>query len=368
MVCSVARLWVRVADYGNAGLRLGKNDEASRRDKWTRHRPGARAGLYAEGLAAQAVPADQSTEESPMTRAHELMEIPPRGGHDAPEGFVPFAASEAQRAQLQIEEKFVPGPVGAPDVRVLVYRPKSESGTLPVLVHFHGGGFCMLRPQSFSAMDAGWSLTNRCVVVSVDYRLAPEAPFPAAPEDCYAALLWVAASAADLDVDLGRLVVTGGSAGGALSAAVALMARDRSGPKIALQALMIPVLDDRLETASTAQAKGGLGFNAENAEGMWIHYLGEGYDRSQTSPYAAPARAADLSGLPPAFVQTNGLDPLRDEGILYAMRLMAAGIPVELYNAPGCYHGHPPVDERAMLQAMRVYSEALGAALRPAGN
>lgn len=300
-----------------------------------------------------------------MSRAFELMPIAPRGGHDAPDDFVPFEASDEQKAQLDIEERFIPGPEGAPEVRALMYRPKAESGVLPVLLHFHGGGFCVLRPQSFSAMDAAWALGHRCQVISVDYRLAPEDPFPAGPEDCYAALLWVAKNADELNVDPERLVVTGGSAGGALAAAVSLMARDRNGPEIALQALMIPVVDDRLETTSTHQAKGGLGFNAENAEGMWLHYLGEGYDRSGTSPYAAPARSEDLSHLPPAFIQTNGLDPLRDEGILYGLRLMAAGIPVELYNAPGCYHGHPPVDERAAGQAMRVYNEALGAGLWP---
>jgi acetyl esterase/lipase len=300
-----------------------------------------------------------------MARAHELLPIPPRGGHDAPQDFVPIEASDEQRAQLDIEERFVPGPEGAPDVRVLVYRPKAATGTLPVLLSIHGGAFCLLHAESFSGMDAAWSLAHQCTVVSVDYRLAPEHPFPAGPEDCYAVLLWVAANAEALDVDLDRLVVTGGSAGGALSAAVALMARDRKGPKIALQALMIPVIDDRLETASTLQARAGLGFNGAQAEGMWLHYLGEDYDRSQTSPYAAPARADDLSDLPPAFIQTNGLDPLRDEGILYGLRLMGAGVSVELYSAPGNYHGYPPIDERTAAVALRVYNEALAAALNP---
>jgi acetyl esterase/lipase len=113
------------------------------------------------------------------------------------------------------------------------------------------------------------------------------------------------------------------------------------------------------------QARDGLGFNGSAAEGMWLHYLGEDYDRSQTSPYAAPARAEDLSGLPPAFVLTNGLDPLRDEGILYALALMEAGVTVELYSAPGNYHGYPPVDERTAGVALRVYSDALGAGLNP---
>jgi acetyl esterase/lipase len=222
-----------------------------------------------------------------------------------------------------------------------------------------------MHPDTFAGMDAGWSLMHQCVVVSVDYRLAPEHPFPAGPEDCYAGLLWVAANAEELGVDLDRLVVTGGSAGGALTAAVALMARDRGGPHIAYQALRIPVTDDRLVTPSYLASADAPGFNKAGVEGMWLHYLGEAADREKTSPYAAPARAEDLSGLPSAFVQTNGLDPLRDEGLEYASRLLAAGVPVEIYNAPGSYHGAPPLDERVAGIAMRVYNAALGAALNP---
>lgn len=299
-----------------------------------------------------------------MTRAHELLPIPDRS---LPEEPMPgLELTERHREALEIGERFVPGPPGAPDVRVVIYRPKDARETLPVLLHIHGGAFVMMHPESFAGMEASWALTHRCVVVSVDYRLAPEHPFPAAPEDCYAALQWVAENGDALDVDLDRLVVTGGSAGGALTGAVTLMARDRGGPKIAYQALMIPVTDDRLRTPSIAQAGPDTpGFNGPMAEGMWLHYLGEDYDRQSTSPYAAPARAESHAGLPPAFVQTNGLDPLRDEGIEYALALLAAGIPVELYNCPGAYHGAPPLDERTAALAFRVYDAALGAALNP---
>lgn len=274
--------------------------------------------------------------------------------------------TDAHRSSLDIEEKFIPGPDGAPDVRVLVYRPNDATEALPILLHLHGGAFCLLHPDTFSGMEANWSMKHRCVVVSVDYRLAPEHPFPAAPEDCYASLLWVAANAGTLGIDLDRLVVTGGSAGGALTAAVAMMARDRGGPRIAYQAMMIPVTDDRLDTPSMSQAGPGTpGFNSAAAEGMWLHYLGEDYDREKTSPYAAPARADDFSNLPPAFVQTNGLDPLRDEGIEYAMQLLAAGTEVELYNCPGAYHGADPLDPRTAGVAFTVYNGALGAALNP---
>jgi acetyl esterase/lipase len=157
------------------------------------------------------------------------------------------------------------------------------------------------------------------------------------------------------------VIVTGASAGGALAAALTLMARDRGGPSISFQALTVPVLDDRLETPSMREYLEAPSFGAREAEGMWLHYLGEDYDRGCTSPYAAPARADDLSGLPPAFIQVNGCDPLRDEGIEYATRLMASGVPVELYCAPGLHHGAG--EGRALSHAIALHHDALAAAL-----
>ncbi|MCU1374377.1 MAG: Esterase [Actinomycetia bacterium] len=290
-----------------------------------------------------------------MTRAHELLPIPPRG---EPEVYPGMALTDEQRAQLVVSERFVPGD---PVVRVLVYRRADATGTLPLVLTIHGGAFVLLRADSFPATDAGWALRHGALVVSVDYRLAPEHPFPAAADDCYAALCW---AVAELDVDLDRVVVTGASAGGALAAAVTLMARDRGGPRISFQALHIPVLDDRLQTASQRQMAETLGFNSTAAEGMWLHYLGEDADRATTSPYAAPARATTLAGLPPAFIQVNGLDPLRDEGIEYAQRLLADGVPVELYCGPGLYHGAEALDPRIQLVAGTLYDAAMGAALR----
>lgn len=309
-----------------------------------------------------------------MSRADELLPIPDRS---LPEEMMPgLELTDLHREKLEIDERFIPGPAGAPDVRVVISQPKTHSRSrtlapalddrLPILLHLHGGAFCLMHPETFGGMEANWALNHQCVVVSVDYRLAPEDPFPAGPEDCYAALLWVATQGDELGIDLERLVVTGGSAGGALTAAITLMSRDRGGPKIAYQAMMIPVTDDRLATPSMAQA--GLenpGFNEPASHGMWLHYLGDDYDRSKTSPYAAPARAESFEDLPPAFIQTNGLDPLRDEGIEYGLKLLAAGIPTEIYNCPGAYHGAPPLDERTAALAFQIYNAALGAALNP---
>jgi acetyl esterase len=259
----------------------------------------------------------------------------------------------------------VPGSDGGPDVRVLVYRPRAASGPLPVVLSVHGGAFVHLRADTFAGMDARWAAELECLVVGVDYRLAPEHPFPAGLDDCYAALTWLWDCADDLGVDRDRIVVAGGSAGGALCAALTLLARDRNGPRIAFQVLLIPVIDDRLDTPSMIQGKESPGFSAVAAEGMWLHYLGDDYDRSATSPYAAPGRAVSLAGLPPAYIQTNGLDPLRDEGIDYAQRLLADGVQVELHNVPGAYHGAPPLDPAAAARAGGLLDASLRSALHP---
>jgi acetyl esterase/lipase len=180
------------------------------------------------------------------------------------------------------------------------------------------------------AHDAG------CVVLSVDYRLAPEHRYPAALDDACAVLRWAAESASDLDLDPARLGVVGASSGGNLAAATALVARDRGGPPVAFQLLVYPTLDDRRQTASQ-QFVGTPMVDGRDCERCWDYYLGN--DRDGVSAYAAPARAADLTGLPPTYQMTAELDPLRDEGIAFATRLLAAGVSVDLHQFAGAFHG-----------------------------
>jgi acetyl esterase/lipase len=274
---------------------------------------------------------------------------------------VPPLADE-MRARLQIDERVAAG-VDGPEVRLVVYRPIAMTEVLPIVLSIHGGAFCFGRPEDFETVDAAMALSVGAVVVAVDYRLAPEHPFPAGIDDCWAALLWTVANAGELGIDADRLAVTGASAGGALAAALCLMTRDRGGPKVAYQALFIPCIDDRLATPSIRQAVDNPGFNSKAAEGMWLHYLGEELPRPNTSPYAAPGRATSLAGLPPAFVLTGGLDPLRDEGLGYAMALLADGVQAELHNVPGMYHGAPELDTSALARGRSTFTAAISDAL-----
>jgi acetyl esterase/lipase len=239
--------------------------------------------------------------------------------------------------RVETSERTIPGPEGAPDVKVRLYKPReAPAGPLPCYVHFHGGGFILGDLETSHPRMLKYCGDLKCFGVSVDYRLAPEHPFPAGPEDCYAALRWTVENADELGIDPDRVAIGGDSAGAAFAAAVTLMARDRGGPRIALQVLTVPVTDDRMETPSMKAFTDTPVWDAVKSGHMWRHYLGEG--GGEVSPYAAPNRATDLSGLPAAYVMTAEYDSLRDEGIDYAQRLMAAGVPVELHVFPGTYH------------------------------
>lgn len=277
-------------------------------------------------------------------------------------GTAPIPGEES----LNVTLRTIPGPVGAPEVPVRIYQPTNAAGPVGCLVDYHGGAFIFGSAKMDHPANVRYASELGIVVVSVDYRLAPEDPFPAGVDDCFAALEWVHANAAELGVDPARIAVGGGSAGGALAAAVAQMARDRGGPAICFQALQIPVTDDSLSSWSARTFNATPMFNRPAAESMWLRYLGADYQDRETSPYAAPARAADLSGLPPAYVQTADLDPLRDEGIGYAQRLLQAGVPVELHTFPGTFHGsgmatHAAVSQRSSQELLEVIGLALRA-------
>jgi acetyl esterase len=269
-------------------------------------------------------------------------------------------------SDLDIDDRAIPGPAGDPDVIVRVYAPKERSTAIvPAVLYIHGGGFYVGSVDTEHAGAARMAQELGIVVVSVEYRLAPEHPFPAGLEDCYAALVWLHEQADALGVDRARLAVNGGSAGGGLAAGLALLTRDRGGPAICFQYLGIPELDDRLATPSMQRFLDTPMWSRPKAELSWQWYLGDAYGTDDVSPYAAPSRATDLAGLPPAYVSTMEFDPLRDEGILYALDMLAAGVSVELHSFPGTFHGSAMVTGAAVTQRdgverMTVLRRALG--------
>ncbi|MEU8252067.1 alpha/beta hydrolase [Nonomuraea sp. NPDC048916] len=228
-------------------------------------------------------------------------------------------------------------PDARPDPRADA-RADTLEGLRAAIVYLHGGGFVMGDADGDPVLPAGLAEATGALVLSVDYRLAPEHPYPAAVDDGWAVLRHVTEHAADLGVDPARVAVAGASAGACLAAALALKARDLGGPRIAAQLLDIPALDDRAITPSSRLEDSPLWTRA-NLLDSWRHYLRDLPPGQAVSPYAAPARAVELSGLPPAYVSVCALDPLRDEGVAYAQRLTDAGVPTELRLYPGTFHG-----------------------------
>lgn len=252
-----------------------------------------------------------------------------------------FSAPAEPRPDVVREDRMVPGHDGDPDVRVRIHRPVDPPATpMPALVEIHGGGFIVGNIEMMDGFCDAVAGDFPAVVVNVDYRLAPEHPYPAAVHDCLAALTWLAAHAGELGVDPDRIAISGQSAGGGLAAGTALLARDRGGPALCFQLLDIPELDDRLDTPSMRQFVDTPLWNRPNAERSWAWYLGDLAPGSADVPYyAAPARCTDLAGLPPTFVAVMEFDPLRDEGLTYAMGLLAAGVSTEIHAYPGTFHG-----------------------------
>ena len=265
---------------------------------------------------------------------------------------------EAQKAarqppeDIEVSEHFVPGPAAAPWVRVLVYRPRGAAGPRPAYLHMHGGGFVTGKPESFADFNERFARELGCLVVSVDYRKAPETRFPGALEDCYAALRWLHAEAEALGVDPRRVCIGGESAGGGLAAGLALLARDRGEIPVAFQLLIYPVLDDRTCVREGLNPQvGEFVWTLDSNRFAWTCLLGRAPGGADVSPYAAPARAEDLRGLPPAYVSVGSLDLFLDENLAYASRLLHAGVPTELHVYPGAVHGFELAATTAVAQA-----------------
>ena len=258
----------------------------------------------------------------------------------------------------EVLECRIPGPAG--EVPLRIYRPKAP-GPHPLLLYLHGGGWVIGDLDTADAACRDLCETAGCLVVSVDYRLAPEHRFPAAVDDCYAALEWLAANGGELGGN-GRLGVAGESAGGNLAAVMCLKARDEGGPRIDFQLLLYPVVDHDLSRASYVDNGTGYILETHTMHWFWDHYCPDSSNRSH--PHASPLKATDHSGLPPALVMTAEFDPLRDEGNLYAETLAAAGTQAEAI----CYDGlvHDFFATAQQFQASRAPFETACRALREA--
>jgi len=273
-----------------------------------------------------------------------------------------FDRCAVEVSEVWIERGQTDGPL-----RALMYRPHDATGTLPAFLHIHGGGYVLGKADYSDQRNEQIALAANCLVLSVDYRLAPETRCPGAVEDCLLGLHWLAANSNRLGIDVKRIAIGGESAGGGLAAATALLARDRGAPRPILQWLMYPMLDDR--TGSTADPHPFAGeyiWNAKANRFGWEALLGCAPGREEVSPYAAAARATDLSGLPPAYIAVGALDLFVEENIEYARRLMRAGVPVELHTYPGAYHGFDLIGASAIgARCIDDATEALCRALHP---
>lgn len=306
-----------------------------------------------------------------------LLEVVPGGLNSIPDIVARRAALTEMLAAMEVpenpdvvaEDRTVPGPDGAPDLTVRIYRPINRSTSrsidqapdadLPGIYYIHGGGMVLGDIQGEDATASMLCDQVGAVVVSVEYRLAPEHPHPAPVEDCYAGLVWTAKNAAELGIDPGRLAIYGGSAGGGLTIATALLARDRGGPALCFMMPIYPMIDDTNTTPSSHEITDvGIWDRAGNIE-AWAWYLG-GRPADQ---YAAPTRADDLSGLPPAFIDVGTVDLFRDEDIAFAQRLMQAGVPTEFHVNPGSYHASEVFAPDAAL-SQRIWATRLDALRR----
>ncbi|WP_404900437.1 alpha/beta hydrolase [Priestia filamentosa] len=261
---------------------------------------------------------------------------------------------------LSLTDKNIVGPDNNP-LQLRIYRPKFANEALPILLWIHGGGYILGSHDGNDDLCMKFVKEANCVVVSVNYRLAPEHPYPAPLEDCYAALKWIADNAKSLNIDSDRIGVAGESAGGGLTAALSLLARDRNYPSIWFQMPLYPMIDDRNNTPSSNEIKEGLVWNQKTNEAGWKMYLGELYKTGNIPVYAAPARAEDYRNLPYTYTCVGQLDPFRSETLTYVSKLAEAGVDVEFHLYPGAYHGFEGItpDADVSIRARNEYIRAV---------
>jgi acetyl esterase len=261
---------------------------------------------------------------------------------------------------LSVTDEMIAGPDANP-LPLRIYRPKSTTEALPVLLWIHGGGYILGSIDDNDDLCMRFVKDANCVVVSVDYRLAPEHPYPAPIEDCYSALKWIADNAEAINIDSHRIGVAGASAGGGLTAALTLLARDRQYPSICFQMPLYPMIDDQNHTPSTNEIKEGFVWNQKTNEAGWKMYLGEIYGTEIIPAYAAPSRAEDYRNLPYTYTCVGQLDPFRDETLTYVTKLAQAGVDVEFHLYPGAYHGFEAINPNAdvSVRAVNEYIQAV---------
>jgi acetyl esterase/lipase len=281
------------------------------------------------------------------------------------EGMANMPAVELPPTTTVSHEVVVPGATGH-DPTVRVYSPPAPGADRPCIYWIHGGGYMFGSGLTVDARLNRWVEEFECVAVSIEYRLAPEDPYPAPLDDCYAGLLWTAAHAGELGIDSARIAIAGASAGGGLAAGLAILARDRGEVTPCFQLLIYPMIDDTNMSASSL-IKGAPVWSREANDLGWRAYLGELSGRDDVPVYAAPARVESVAGLPPAWIGVGSLDVFRDEDMTYASRMLAAGIPVELHVYPGAPHGFEMIvpDAAVSKACQRDMSAALRRALRP---
>ncbi|MFE7315986.1 alpha/beta hydrolase [Streptomyces sp. NPDC057555] len=252
--------------------------------------------------------------------------------------------------RFEVAELSVPGASDGRDLTLISARPAGIARQLPLLYYLHGGGMIMGNAWSvLPRLLRDWALTLELAVVSVEYPLAPQARYPEPVEDCYAGLVWVAAHAAELGIDADRVIIGGKSAGGGLAAALALLTRDRGGPAPIGQLLLCPMLDDRNNTFSSHQMAGTDTWDRTSNATAWQALLGDRYGAEDLPAYAAPARATDLSRLPPAYIEVGSAETFRDEDVAYANAIWQAGGQAELHVWPGACHGFDTLAPQAVL-------------------